>query len=62
VALSFVNIIVDQIWLKATIFGLLMPLLPIRLDPAPNDLQALAETMVAMAIETEAAAAMSQKR
>jgi hypothetical protein len=24
VALSFVNIIVDQIWLKATIFGLLM--------------------------------------
>jgi hypothetical protein len=25
VALSFVNIIVDQIWLKATIFGLLIP-------------------------------------
>ncbi len=25
VALSFLNIIVDQIWLKATIFGLLMP-------------------------------------
>ncbi len=24
VALSFLNIIVDQIWLKATIFGLLM--------------------------------------
>jgi len=25
VALIFLNIIVDQIWLKATIFGLLMP-------------------------------------